>query len=169
MEDHVKPYNPVRELGTTDIAYETVLDPKLSDSAFLTLAFYLYYDQRNLEIPNTAAAAEALGKSIATVSRNKRELIKLGYMIPLPQKGWIYIVQCGDHYKIGKTKNVKRRFIQLQSSMPYPLRLEHQSQHDNVVQVERELHTMFHDKWIRGEWFKLSDEDLAWFKKGIAT
>lgn len=57
--------------------------------------------------------------------------------------------------KIGKAKNVKNRISALQTANPY-LRLLYTS---NVL-IEKELHEIYKDKRVAGEWFALKKEDI---------
>jgi len=164
MTEVQEPYNPVRELGTVKVPYAAALDRRLSDGAFRTLALYLYHEQHNLDPPDVATVAGDLNCSIRTINRYRQELAACNYITIPPQEGWIYVVQCDRFCKIGKTNNVKNRFAQIQSSMPFLLKLVHQSQHNDIVQAERHIHGAFSDKRVRGEWFDLTEEDLAWFK-----
>lgn len=65
-------------------------------------------------------------------------------------------------YKIGKSKNPKYRESTLQSEKP-TINLIHVIKQD----IERELHNKFSDKRIRGEWFRLNDEDVSLIKQMI--
>lgn len=157
-------FNPVRALGKVNVPHSAILDHSISNGAFMTLTFYLYNEQHGLEPPAVNYLAEVRNRSRQTINRYRKELETAGYISTLPQAGWLYVVQCSDYYKIGKTNSVKNRFAQLQSSMPFALRLIHQSYHHDIVQTERNIHATFSDKRIRGEWFTLSAEDLEWFE-----
>jgi hypothetical protein len=64
-------------------------------------------------------------------------------------------------YKIGKSNNPTVREATLQSQEPeIELIFSHESSH----QAERELHQIFNDKRVRGEWFKLLRTDLEFIK-----
>lgn len=68
------------------------------------------------------------------------------------------------HYKIGKTSqsNVMTRINQIQVGAETKLIL--------VIDedIEKKLHTMFNDKLSKGEWFKLSEDDVN-FIKNLST
>jgi len=68
-----------------------------------------------------------------------------------------YIIKCQDYYKIGRARNVNRRLDTLQIGNPILLELI------RVIpggHYESRLHLIFRHKRIRGEWFKLTAEDL---------
>lgn len=65
------------------------------------------------------------------------------------------------YYKIGKAANVSLREKTLQSEEP-ELELIHTM--PAFVSDEYALHTYFADKRIRGEWFKLSTQDVVFIK-----
>lgn len=70
--------------------------------------------------------------------------------------GWVYLLVCGWHYKIGKSKNVKSRVSDLQTSSPYKIELVCAVWCDNMASVERELHKEFAEHRTNGEWFDFS-------------
>lgn len=71
-------------------------------------------------------------------------------------KQFVYIVKCENYIKIGTTNNYKVRLGHIQSHNPFKLEvlaiivLENET--DGYL-LESELHKMFSDKRIRGEWF----------------
>ena len=74
----------------------------------------------------------------------------------------IYFVECigADAIKIGYCRPdakglVHRRVSIMQSNCPLPLKLL--AVMGGGADRERELHGLFSDDWIRGEWFKATD------------
>ena len=76
----------------------------------------------------------------------------------------VYIMKSGDAYKIGFTNDVKSRMIDIQLANPNLITLEHVIYTNNHVEVESMLHEIFSAKNIRGEWYMLSDTDVAHIK-----
>lgn len=70
---------------------------------------------------------------------------------------YVMIDKNTGYYKIGRSVNPNRRERTLQSEKPT---IELLFNHDARVSDEKELHDMFADKRIRGEWFDLSGSDL---------
>lgn len=66
------------------------------------------------------------------------------------------------HYKIGRSKNpVKREATLLSQKSSIELLFFF----EGTINQEKMLHEIFQDKWVRGEWFELTEEDLQSIKK----
>ena len=86
---------------------------------------------------------------------------------PKKRSGHIYIMECGGKYKIGLSKNVERRKKQL-DHRPFPVEIIYKSPElENVIDYERELHEVFDDKRISGEWFDLDEKDIDIIKNHL--
>lgn len=81
---------------------------------------------------------------------------------PPRSPGYIYLVQAGGRYKIGKATDVTKRIKSLQTGSAEEIRLIHTIPTQRVELAEKQLHTRFKAKRERGEWFDLSAEDVAW-------
>jgi|TARA_R100000501_G_C2595884_1_gene94440 Meiotically up-regulated gene 113 len=80
---------------------------------------------------------------------------------------YIYFVLSEDSglVKIGKTKDIKKRFASLQTMSPVPLRIIGCFRaHD---ELEGTLHSRFAKYRHHGEWFKLSDEIVKLIELGV--
>ncbi len=78
---------------------------------------------------------------------------------------YIYIIKNGNDYKIGKSKDVKNRLNQLQTSHSTKLELI-ESYATNYPDIdEKHLHEIFKPKYIRGEWYQLDSHDLKKIEK----
>lgn len=79
--------------------------------------------------------------------------------------GYIYLIEGQpNHYKIGKTVNPKERIGTLGVQLPYPIQVIHLIPVDNMTAAEQYLHSQFGDKRIRGEWFELDAQEVAFIK-----
>ena len=67
----------------------------------------------------------------------------------------IYLIKQGNHYKIGRSKNVKSRLNNLQVGNPKTMQLVGLINYVDDVTYEKQLHKRFNEFRIRGEWFKL--------------
>lgn len=77
-------------------------------------------------------------------------------------QGFIYVFEASDNsYKIGFSKNVKRRLNELSSMHSYPLKLIIEKDFDNVVKVEQFLHKKYVNNRLNGEWFRFTKEELS--------
>jgi hypothetical protein len=75
----------------------------------------------------------------------------------------IYLIKtsASDLYKIGRSENVKNRLKQIKGSMSFvDIFLIHTIDYD----CENALHEFFKEKRSVGEWFLLSEEDIALIK-----
>lgn len=73
--------------------------------------------------------------------------------------GFIYIARCGEHYKIGYTQqNVAKRISALQTGNPATITLV--GSIIGTIFDEARWHDYFAPKRIRGEWFKLDEDDV---------
>lgn len=78
--------------------------------------------------------------------------------------GYIYILQGGPYFKIGRTNSLDRRLEQITPKLPFQVELIHSFETDDMHHAETELHRRFADKRSNGEWFELDGEDIAWIK-----
>jgi predicted GIY-YIG superfamily endonuclease len=71
-------------------------------------------------------------------------------------------------YKIGLTKNLAKRFGQIKTGMPFTIKIIHWIEcgaREDAYSLERNLHNMMRAKRMEGEWFTLTDSDLAELKR----
>jgi hypothetical protein len=77
------------------------------------------------------------------------------------KSGFIYLVRANTgEFKIGYSVDVQKRLKAFSVQPPFEYELIHSIPVDDMAQAELMLHEKFLDKRIRGEWFKLSDEDV---------
>ena len=81
-----------------------------------------------------------------------------------PTVGYVYLVWSQYGYKIGKAVNVKSRTKLFEVKLPFPIRVEHYAKFSDYTRAERSLHLHFHAKRMEGEWFELTDDDVAFIK-----
>lgn len=74
---------------------------------------------------------------------------------------YLYLIRCGEQVKIGVAANVFDRLSQLQTGNPVALELLNAFEFNNADSVERALHQCFYEKRGLGEWFLLSNADVA--------
>jgi hypothetical protein len=72
--------------------------------------------------------------------------------------GFVYVVQCGEFHKIGYSGFPHQRVKSIQTDNPLPVTLI------GVIRgspsTEAEWHKLFSGQRIRGEWFRLTDDDV---------
>ena len=73
--------------------------------------------------------------------------------------GYVYLVKLDKHYKIGISISPDSR-LQEFTLLPYPLEDICIEKVNDYKQVEKELHKLYSDKRVRGEWFSLQQSDV---------
>jgi hypothetical protein len=79
--------------------------------------------------------------------------------------GFVYLIKSGRFYKIGKTNHVGRRERELAIQLPEDVRTVHYIRTDDPHGIESYWHARFHPKRKNGEWFELSTDDVAAFRR----
>ena len=74
-------------------------------------------------------------------------------------QGYVYIVKMGEYYKVGKTLDMTCRMGEY-TLLPIEPEIVFCKKVGDYTQGERTLHEQYADKRVRGEWFKLTDEDI---------
>lgn len=77
-----------------------------------------------------------------------------------PRPGFVYVIQCGESFKIGCTANLKQRIKALGVNAPHAIDVHVVIPTDNMIETEWHLHQRFKQKRQRGEWFSLNEEDI---------
>jgi len=75
----------------------------------------------------------------------------------------IYLIRDTDRYKIGFSKEPKKRLKQLQTGSSEVMELVYEVECDNVSKVESSLHRYYDSKRKNGEWFALEYDDVKGF------
>ena len=71
------------------------------------------------------------------------------------EKAYVYLLKCGDYYKIGFSKDVERRIKEL-DHRPYKVEIIYISPLTNrAYQIEQNLHSELEQYRINGEWYDL--------------
>lgn len=85
--------------------------------------------------------------------------------------GYVYLIQIVgfDLYKIGSSSKVEERLAVIQAHNPFDLVLIHTIASKRCKSLEFAIHEQFKSKQIRGEWFKLTEDDVAQIKLIVDT
>jgi len=86
--------------------------------------------------------------------REKKRRIEAWY-------GYVYLLKCGEYYKIGYSKKPYRRAKKLRTATPYPIEVVFTLRTPHYKHAEKTLHYRYRDKRRNGEWFELSVDDVA--------
>lgn len=81
----------------------------------------------------------------------------------------VYLLKCNEFYKIGRSNSILNRIDSMRTGNPYEIELLFFARTDKDLEVEKMLHNKFEAKRVRGEWFKLSNEDLIEFENILSN
>lgn len=79
--------------------------------------------------------------------------------------GEVYLLRVGRHYKIGRTNSFGRREYELAIQLPERATTVHVIKTDDPVGIEDYWHRRFAAKRANGEWFALTSDDVAAFRR----
>ncbi len=156
-----------REIGRIPIKGEIIRKSKIDKSFPSIKAFYgegkeallkrviSYCENHPGYEEIMALCLNELQKSSTIVAEKKAKVVT----------GFVYLMKSGRHYKIGRTISVGSRERQLAIKIPVPPTTIHSIETDDPVGVEAYWHKRFANRRDEGEWFDLSAEDVAAFKR----
>ena len=77
--------------------------------------------------------------------------------------GYVYLIESGGHYKIGKSNNYSKRFGHLKIQLPNKMTHICAYETENMNKMEFFYHHKFRLKRLNGEWFNLDRADIEYF------
>ncbi len=120
--------------------------------------FHGYEDERKAKAAIDLAAWKAKRDTEFQEKLNtKTASIKDGtYGVDNKDAGGVYLLSCGDYYKIGFSKNIKSRLSSIKGSNPMLVELvtKYSPHHGMYQPLESHLHEKFKDSRHQLEWFK---------------
>lgn len=78
---------------------------------------------------------------------------------------YVYLLKSGHFYKVGRTNAVGRRKYELGIQLPEKAIEIHCIKTDDAIGIEKYWHERFKDRRKNGEWFELTRDDVAAFKR----
>lgn len=96
----------------------------------------------------------------------KRKFQNKNQKLTANKLGFVYLMlgHPGE-YKIGRTNLVDRRLAEVGAKSSRELELVHYFECDDPAGIEAYWHNRFKNKRLRGEWFKMSKDDVRSFKR----
>ncbi len=79
--------------------------------------------------------------------------------------GYVYLLKSGRFFKIGRSNAVGRREYELAIQLPEKVTRIHSIKTDDPPGIEDYWHRRFADRRKNGEWFELTAQDVAAFKR----
>ncbi len=140
------------------------------------------YGRANPGFPSHGAYTNNFGSKEATLDRLRDWVTSrpdfadvgafLGARAPVARRarvaqpeGFVYLIRSGEHHKVGRTDNIERRFKEITIALPSAVTIEHHIRTDDPAGIEAYWHRRFAARRANGEWFKLTPEDVAAFKR----
>ena len=77
-----------------------------------------------------------------------------------PYIGYVYVISLNEFYKIGMSSAPHNRVSQIQTAVPYKVKIEAIIPSTEMEVLEKNLHLTFKHKRVSGEWFLLDTDDL---------
>lgn len=73
---------------------------------------------------------------------------------------YVYFIKSEYGYKIGKTKDIKKRLNTFGVKLPFDFNLHSYIETKKMDECELFFHDVFNDRRINGEWFNLNNDDF---------
>lgn len=163
LRDKVE-YEAIRAICTTIGIYKYISIESENDYSFCDICNRIETNRGLRWHANICVACESgirreVREKILTEERESRREVAR----KLDGKCSVYILESGGSHKIGISSNVGDRVKTIQTSISSEVNKVYSKQfrtRNIATKIERELHSIYHDKRLKGEWFSLKDGDV---------
>jgi hypothetical protein len=146
----------IDEHGNASIADQMGLPVSRSDAAWILHVVRRYlklHSEEEIEEERLRRLENLDNTSSISVRKKRRK-----------SSGYVYLISGGGYYKVGKTTNLQVRQKQIGLKVPFQVSVEHAARTNDIDCLESYWHERFAAKRINGEWFTLTEADIAEFK-----
>lgn len=85
----------------------------------------------------------------------------LTWVRPQPVKQqYVYLIRCGCYVKVGISSNPRARFTLMKVNSPHEMKLLKFWPSLDARAEEKQIHLLWEQYWVRGEWFKVPRDIL---------
>ncbi|MGA9866997.1 MAG: GIY-YIG nuclease family protein [Acetobacteraceae bacterium] len=161
---------------------------RLSDACrhfghFPTVAEQKMFRRRDVRFPSKGAIASHFGSQQGAIAAvrlwtvSNPDAADVLDLLPSPPpvqpilprrllpKGHVYLLSWGEFCKIGRSDTLEKRIKEIGIALPDKAVLLHSIETDDPPGIEAYWHRRFADRRANGEWFRLTPDDVAAFKR----
>jgi hypothetical protein len=153
-----------RELGRIPIKGELLRKAKIDKTFPNAEVFYSEGKEGLLKRVAQYCEAHPSNEDILALCRIPKVGVESEKKVKI-ETGFVYLMRSGRHHKIGRTNSLGSRERQLAIKIPVPPTTVHSIETDDPVGVEAYWHKRLAEKRGEGEWFDLTSDDIAAFKR----
>jgi hypothetical protein len=162
MIDGVGSSDDMSAIKTLKLMQEIGLLEILAKDDSFGFSYHLLWDSTKTDIKEAVLASESVGEDLDELHTEERMTTEQS-QASHASKAYVYLLRCGEYFKIGRTNNLDRRMDQLSIQLPHKPQIIH-AIHTNVpAYTERFFHEKFGEFRLNGEWFQLSQEAIGYF------
>jgi len=161
----------VRELGHVPVKAELQMKAHRDQSFPNVVTFLRRLGARERAVPRLIDYSERAGgyQDVVEICRAWKPTKTPEAQSVVPEKpvvlGYVYLLRSGRHYKVGRSNAVGRRERELAIQLPQKGEVIHKIATDDPAGIEAYWQHRFEGKRGNGEWFNLSADDVAAFRR----
>jgi len=170
VEDFYDNQNPNYSSGYTE---DDILEALEKIELVLNHSYWVWEDhsrsQNRVQIEFTSLRYNLLGILREQEAKREKEELKKNKKNKksrkTPKAGYVYLLQSpSEYYKIGFSATPEDRVKTFKNKLPFEVEYICLIPTDNMKKLEGELHDRFEDRRVDGEWFALTENDVAYIK-----